>query len=149
MNRQRTRLAGVWILAACLLAFGISVLAQQPAHPDPVGESLFPPDLVMAHEKEIGLDQAQKSFLRSEILKTQSRFTELQWQLQDNMETLVGLLKQNTVDETQALAQLDKVLNSEREIKRAQITLMVRIKNKLTPEQQAHLRQLRPEPAPH
>ncbi len=149
MNRQRTRLAGIWILATCLLACGISVLAQQPAHPDPVGESLFPPDLVMAHEKEIGLDQAQKNFLRSEILKAQSRFTELQWQLQDNMETLVGLLKQNTVDETQAVAQLDRVLNSEREIKRAQITLMVRIKNKLTSEQQARLRQLRAESAPH
>lgn len=45
--------------------------------------------------------------------------------------------------EQQALAQLDKVLDVEREVKRAQIGLMVRIKNKLTPEQQAQLREIR------
>jgi hypothetical protein len=44
------------------------------------------------------------------------------------------------------MAQLDKVLNTEREVKRTQIALMVRIKNKLTPEQQSRLRQLRGKP---
>jgi len=63
------------------------------------------------------------------------------------METLVSQLKQQTVDEQQVLAQLDKVLDLEREIKRAQMGLMVRIKNKLTREQQARLRQLRDKPA--
>jgi len=85
---------------------------------------------------------------RAEILKAQTRFMELQWQLQDAMDNLVGLLKQQPVDETQVTAQLDKVLAAEREVKRAQIVLMVRLKNKLTPEQQARLRQLRPQPAP-
>jgi hypothetical protein len=41
------------------------------------------------------------------------------------------------------MAQLDKVLNAEDEVKRTQIALMVRIKTKLTPEQQARLRHLR------
>lgn len=115
----------------------------RPPHPDLIGENLFPPDLVMSHQQAIGLDENQKTSIRSEILKTQTRFTELQWQLQDAMESLGSLLKSNTVDEQQVLAQLDKVLNSEREIKRAQVGLMVRIKNKLTPEQQARLRQFR------
>jgi hypothetical protein len=44
---------------------------------------------------------------------------------------------------------LDKVLNAQREVKRAQIALMVRIKNKLTAEQQAKLRQLRAESTHH
>lgn len=149
MNVNKAKRTSVWIVGACLWFLGNALLAQQSPGQDPVAENLFPPDLVMAHQKAIGLDEAQKSFLRSELLKTQTRFTELQWQLQDNMETLVGLLKQNPVDEVQALAQLDKVLSSEREIKRAQITLMVRIKNKLTLEQQARLRQLRAESSPH
>jgi len=38
------------------------------------------------------------------------------------------------------------VLNIEREIKRTQIGLMVRIKNNLKPEQQARLRELRGRP---
>jgi Spy/CpxP family protein refolding chaperone len=59
------------------------------------------------------------------------------------MEWLVNLLKQNPADETQVTAQLDKVLNAEDEVKRTQIALMVRIKTKLTREQQARLRHLR------
>jgi len=47
--------------------------------------------------------------------------------------------------EAKVLDQLEKVLGWEREIKRAQITLMVRIKNGLSAEQQARLRQLRAE----
>ena len=41
------------------------------------------------------------------------------------------------------LAQLEKVLGFEREMKRAQIALLVHIKNKLTPEQQAKLEDIR------
>ena len=44
------------------------------------------------------------------------------------------------------VAQLDKVLASEREIKRAQISLLVRIKNNLTEEQQHRLQAMRGEP---
>ncbi len=143
IRRQAWIVCG-WLLLACGL-----LAPQQPPGPDPLAENLFPPDLVMAHQKAIGLDEAQKNFLRSEILKAQTHFTELQWQLQDAMEILVGLVKQNPVDEQKVMAQLDKVLGFEREIKRAQIALMVRIKNKLTPEQQAQLRKLRAEANPH
>jgi hypothetical protein len=134
------------LLALLLLAGSAGWAKQQPA-PDPVADNLFPPDVVLANQKAIGLDDAQRNFVRAEVLKAQTRFTELQFQLQDAMESLVGLLKQNPVDEAQVMAQLDKVLNAEREVKRTQIALMVRIKNKLTPEQQSRLRQLRGKPA--
>ena len=135
------------VVVVMLLAAG-SALAQQPRPAqDPLGGNLFAPELIMQHQKAIGLDDAQKGFIRSEIAKAQSRFTELQWQLQDAMESLVALLGQNAPDEQQVMAQLDKVLNVEREIKRAQLGLMVRLKGKLTPDQQAHLRQLREKPA--
>lgn len=130
-------------LCACLLWTASAALGQQaqPQH-DPIAENLFPPELIMQNQQAIGLEDAQKSFIRAEITKAQSHFSELQWQLQDAMESMASLLKSKLVDEQQVLAQLDKVLNIEREIKRTQIGLMVRIKNKLTPEQQAHLREL-------
>jgi Spy/CpxP family protein refolding chaperone len=129
-------------IAVPLLACSAIAQQPQPEH-DPVGENLFPPELIMQNQKAIGLDDAQKVFIRAEISKAQGHFTDLQWQLQDAMESLVALLKPESVDEQQVLAQLDKVLALEREIKRAQIGLMVRLKNKLTREQQAHLRQMR------
>src|SRR6266478_5382849 len=94
-----------------LLAY--TAIAQQPQlqpGPDPVGENLFPPELIMQNQKAIGLDDAQKTFIRAEISKAQGHFTDLQWQLQDAMESLVTLLKPESVDEQQVLAQLDKVL---------------------------------------
>jgi Spy/CpxP family protein refolding chaperone len=134
----------IWPVA--ILLCPVFLAAQQPPGPDPLVENLFPPELVMAHQKAIDLSDAQKSAIRAELLKAQTRFTELQWQLQDAMEGLVSLLKQSSADESEVMSQLDKVLSSEREIKRTQISLLVRIKNKLTPDQQAHLQKLRAGP---
>jgi hypothetical protein len=60
---------------------------------------------------------------------------------------MLAVVKQPRIDEHQALAQLEKVLSAEREIKRAQIALLVHIKNKLTSEQQAKLEDIRGRPA--
>ena len=53
------------------------------------------------------------------------------------------LLGNAQVDEAQVLEEVDRILALEREIKRAQISLMVRIKNTLTPAQQAKLAEIR------
>jgi Spy/CpxP family protein refolding chaperone len=145
-RKQRHSWTKSWIFLVLVLLASAAAWAQQPPTQDPIAENLFPPDQVLANQKAIGLDDTQRNYVRAEVLKAQTRFTELQFQLQDAMESLVALLRQNPVDETQVMAQLDKVLNSEREVKRTQIALMVRIKNKLTPEQQARLRQLRGKP---
>jgi Spy/CpxP family protein refolding chaperone len=100
----------------------------------------------MRYQQAIGLEPEQKTYLREEIRKAQLRFTELQWQLEDAMETLRTLLGASPVVEEQVLPQLEKVLDTERQIKRLQMGLMIRIKNKLTPEQKARLRELRSRP---
>ena|ERR1700754_1257872 len=129
------------LLAFLLLAAG-AVGAQQPAT-DPIGEAFFAPELVMQHQQTIGLTETQKNFFKTEFRKAQTRFTELQWQLSDEAEKLAGLVKQETLDEQAALAQLDKVLNAEREIKRTQLALVIQIRNNLTPEQRARLTELK------
>jgi Spy/CpxP family protein refolding chaperone len=135
----------VIVAAAICLVTPMFLAAQQPSNPDPIMDSLFPPELVMAHQAAIGLDDAQKNDIRGELLKAQTRFSDLQWQLQGAMESLAALLKKNPADEGQVMAQLDKVLAAERELKRTQIGLLVRIRNRLTPEQQARLQKLRSE----
>src|SRR5713101_2703088 len=140
---MRTR--ALCICAIFLFAAG-AIRAQQPDH-DPIGQSFFAPELVIQHQEAIGLSPEQKRVFQDGIRAAQLKFTELQWKLQDEMEKLVTLIKQPRVDEQQVLAQLEKVLAAEREIKRQQVTLLVRIKNKLTPEQQAKLSELRTKPA--
>jgi Spy/CpxP family protein refolding chaperone len=132
------------VLGFCLLFFMVTgaARAQHPGD-DPIGRNLFPPELVMQNQEAVGLNDEQKTFLKTEIRQAQVKFTDLQWKLQDEMEKMASLIKQPHPDEQQVLAQLEKVLGFEREIKRAQIALLVHIKNKLTPEQQARLEDIR------
>ena len=123
-----------------LLLFSL-LAAQQPPE-DPLRDVLFPPEIVMQHQQAIGLSDEQKNNLKGELRQAQVKFTELQWTLQDEMERLVSLLKLSKVDEKSAASELDKVLAAEREIKRAQLMLLIRIKNNLTQAQQTQLREL-------
>ena len=110
---------------------------------DPFGRFLFPPELVMQHQGEINLQDSQRSALQAAIQQAQSKFVDVQWKLSAEGEKLVRLLQNATVDETQVLEQVDRILALERDMKRAQMGLMIRIKNTLSPAQQAKLRELR------
>ncbi len=134
------------VCSACLwLACG-ALFAQEagnaPRH-DPIAEHVLPPELIMQHQKAIGLAESQKGAVIGEIKRTQGRIIDVQWDLQRALERMVELLRQDKVDEQQVIAQLDNVLAVEREIKRAHLGLAVRLKNILTPEQQRALRELR------
>jgi Spy/CpxP family protein refolding chaperone len=113
-----------------------------PPNPDPLAHLMFPPDMIMGHARQLNLTDDQKAFMRAEIQKTTATFQELQWKLQDQMELLQETMKSSSVNEQQTLAQLDKVLDIEREIKRLHIGLAVRLKNRLTPEQQEQLHKM-------
>ncbi len=110
---------------------------------DDWGRNFFPPELVMQHQSEIGLQDTQRAALASAIQQSQSKFTDIQWKLSAEGEKMGRLLRGAQVDETQVLEEVDRVLALEREIKRAQISLMVRIKNTLTAAQQAKLAEIR------
>jgi hypothetical protein len=57
-------------------------------------------------------------------------------------------MKSTSVNEQQALAQLDKVLGSRARDQTLHIGLAVRLKNRLTPEQQDQLHKMRPDHPP-
>jgi Spy/CpxP family protein refolding chaperone len=139
--RSRALLSLVFLpLAGAALA-----VAQSPPD-DPLRDHFFPPELVMQNQQAISLSDDQKSFFKTELRQAQQRFTELQWKLDDELERFVVLVKQPQVDEPQALAQLDKVLAAEREIKRTQISLLIRLKDHLRSDQQARLQEIRRKP---
>jgi Spy/CpxP family protein refolding chaperone len=116
---------------------------RSPRLDDPLADDLFPPDMIMQHQRELALTDVQKTFMRGEIQKTTTRFNELQWQLQDAMEALHETMKGSQVNEQLALQQLNKVLDAEREIKALHMGMAIRIKNQLTPDQQMKLQTMR------
>ena len=114
-----------------------------PSQADPLAKDLFPPELVMANQQAIELTDSQRSAIQTAMREAQSRFVDLQFAVSGEMEKLGQLLAPPRVDEAAVLAQVDRVLGAEREIKRAQLGLMIRIKNQLSAEQQTKLRALR------
>ena len=150
------RMTGPLSLAAAagLAALLVAPLAlAQPPLEGPGGhkrdrfeESVFAPDLVMSHQGEIGLRSDQKQALIEELQRTQSDLVPLQFEMSEAGERLERLLGVPRVDEDEALAAAERVMQLESEIKRRHLTLMIRIKNLLTEEQQAELRRLRSRP---
>jgi ribosome maturation protein Sdo1 len=84
----------------------------------------------------------QREAVQVRIEKTKARSDELRPKLERETATLATLAEQERVDEASLFAQLDKVLDVEREIKHLHVGLVVAIKNLLTSEQQIKLREI-------
>ena len=110
---------------------------------DPIFQTLFPPELIMQHRRAIGLDDEQRDAISRLISDLQGRVLSLQWELLDDVEELSSITGRTRVDLDRALDQMDRVLDTEKEIKQAHLEMLVRMKNILTPEQQRSLEELR------
>lgn len=115
---------------------------RHPAGDDPLAGLMFPPEMILRHAEALGLTPEQKTAIRNEVKASQAKFTDLQFQLQDNMEALHKQLQADKTDEKAAMAALDQVLNTEREIKKMHVGMIIRIKNLLTKEQVDKLHQM-------
>jgi Spy/CpxP family protein refolding chaperone len=110
---------------------------------DQIARTLFAPELVMQNRQAIDLTREQWTRISESIRELQRNVVDLEWDMLEASQTLIELLDQPRVDEAAALEQVDVVLTTERMIKRAQLALLITIKNILTPEQQDRLRSLR------
>lgn len=139
MKKARSAFYAVFI---GIISFTAIAAQQNQPPPDPLAGSLFPPELIMQNQQALEMTEDQKEYIKAELRKIQTVLTDLQWNLQGEVEKLTAFVSQDQVDETQTLNQLDKVLAQEREIKRVHIGLLVRIKNILTPVQLTRLRRI-------
>jgi Spy/CpxP family protein refolding chaperone len=162
MKRSPTLLLAAWLpLAGAAAALGSAVAAAAApvaldaadaappaaapvaAADDPIAQNLFPPELIMKYSGEIALDPQQRGAIKAAVQQAQSKFLDAQWELQEETPKMVRLLQSRPVDEKAVLAEADRVLDLERQIKRTQLSLLVRLKNLLTPAQQTRLAELR------
>jgi Spy/CpxP family protein refolding chaperone len=126
-----------------MLGYASPTLAQNPKPDDAFAQALFDPQLVLRHAQTIGLTTAQRRTILDELKTTQVALGPLQANMTEPALDLVELLGQPRVDEARVVAKMDQVLKIENEVKKQQATLLVRIKNVLTAEQQTRLRELR------
>jgi len=129
-----------WLVALVALA-GVA-RADAPA-PDPIAQRLYPPELIMSHQQELGIDDKQREAIVKEVQALQNKVVEVQFQMSAAVEELTKLLDAPRVDEARTVAQADKVMGFERDIKRAHLGALIRIRNLLTDAQRAKLAALR------
>jgi len=151
MTHLRMTLAPCFVLVAALLN-PAAAQTGPPIEGGPPGmggpsflENVFPPSLIMRHQSEIGLTDAQRQAITKQMEETEKALVTLQWDVERESEKLSKLLVAGHVDEAVALRQADLVMAAEERLKKAHLTLLIRIKNELTAAQQEKLRQLRPE----
>jgi len=136
------------LLAGITLAIlaGRPALADPEADPgaggDPIARLLYPPEALLGHAQELGLDDAQKKAIRSEVLTAQKQFLDAQLNMQEASEELQRRLQERPVDEAKALAAADQVMGFERTIKHTHLSLLIRLKNRLTPAQLAKMAEI-------
>ncbi len=123
--------------------------AREPEAREPLGaieSKLFPPELVMDHQNELGIDAAQSKAFLKEVERGQTEMLRLQWELQGEKEKLVKLLEPERVDESKVKESAARVMERENRIKASHLSMLVRVKNLLTADQQRKLRELREGP---
>jgi len=135
--------ATILFVAPFLLATPPSVLAQAAHEDDRFASVLFTAEEIMLHGRTIGLTDEQRHAITRLIQDFQGRAVGLQWRLLDETESMRALLAQPRVDLDRALDRFKRVLDTEMEIKRVHLELLIRIKNVLTREQQERLVRLR------
>lgn len=128
------------LIALLATACSLSAAETSEAPADPLAGAFYPPELIMMAHSQIGLTQEQQDALTTRVQKTQARSDELRQRLERETAALSSLARQDKVDETAITAQLDRVLDVERELKHLHIGLLAEIKNLLTPEQLGKLR---------
>jgi Spy/CpxP family protein refolding chaperone len=140
--------AGVLLLTAAWSPAAAQATATPaaPAVDDPIARSLFDPELIMKHRRAIDLSDQQRDAISGLIKQLQGSVVSLQWDLQEQSSALATELARPRVDLDRAIDRMGRVMQTERKIKEAHLTLLIRIKNVLRPEQQQALQKLRATP---
>jgi hypothetical protein len=133
------------IIALVIVGCAAQDVDRTPAIPAPtaIEERLYPAELVMDHQEAIGLSEAQRNAIRSELENTQRELVDAEFDLRAQREALARTLSAPRVDETAAMEAAVRVADGERAIKLSYLRLLVRIKNQLTEQQQRSLDRLR------
>ena len=124
-------------VAAFCLALG-SAMAAGPKD-DVFKGRLFPPNVILEHQAELGLSKAQFAAIKEAVVEVQAGVAEHEWDMREAYQALMLELEKAPIDEDRVLAHAEVALQAENRVKKKQMTMLVRLKNLLTAEQVSYL----------
>ncbi len=103
---------------------------------------LFPPNVILEHQTELGLSKAQFTAIREAVVDVQAGVAEHEWDMREAYQALMLELDKAPIDEDRVLELATKALLAENQVKKKQMGMLVRLKNLLTEEQVIYLESL-------
>ncbi len=101
---------------------------------------LFPPKIVLEHQDALGLTKNQFKAIKAAVVEVQTNVAEHEWDMREAYRRVLAGLDEMPIDENSALENIRAVLLAENQIKLAQVTMLIKIRNLLTDEQIEYLR---------
>lgn len=134
------RIRRIFVLMV-LSSVSLTAQSQDGADPDPFNGRLFPPNIIMEHERDLNLSDSQKQEIRQLVISTQTEISEHQWDMREAYQDVMSELDKPTIDESAITEMLQVVLETENQVKLTQVAMLIRLRNLLTPDQLAALRE--------
>ena len=106
---------------------------------------LFPPNVILEHKEQLDLSKEQFTEIRTAVVAVQAGLAEHEWDMQEAYQALMLELDKTPVDEARVLEHASAALLAENEVKKKQMTMLVRLRNLLTDEQVSYLESVQQE----
>lgn len=124
------------LLIACLSAG--AVFADNPKA-DIFKGKLFAPDIILQQQAQLNLSKQQFTAIRAAVVEVQSRVAEHEWDMREAYQALMLELDKAPINEVEVLKHATTALLAENEVKKKQMTMLIKLKNLLNAEQIAYL----------
>jgi Spy/CpxP family protein refolding chaperone len=135
------------LLLALTAILTTPLLRAQTPPGDPVGSKLFAPEFIGANAGTISLSESQQEKMRGIVEQAQARIVEFGTKVKAAADGFGKLIDGKDADISKAMAQFEKFQDAERDMKHAQLRLLLELREMLSEEQRTWLTQIKTQQA--
>ena len=140
---MKTYRNGIAIIVCLMLCTGFAMAQDRGGKPDPFKGKLFAPDIILKNQAELNLTKEQYTAIKAAVVEVQSNVAEHEWDLREAYQRVLAALDEDPIDEAKVLENVNDALLAENQVKKQQVTMLIRLKNLLNEEQIAYLQSLK------
>jgi len=123
------------LLVIAIACLGNSTAFAQNPKGDVFKGKLFAPNIILEQREELQLTKEQFTAIRAAVVEVQSSVAEHEWDMQEAYQALMLELDKAPIDEAEVLKHTTTALMAENQVKKKQVSMLVKLKNLLNAEQ--------------
>jgi hypothetical protein len=127
------------LLLLAVASFVVGAAGAAEPKPDVFKGKLFPPNVILEHQLELGLSKQQFTEIRKTVVELQGNVAEHEWDVREAYQNIMAELDRSPIDQDKVLEHVGAALRAENEVKKLQVAMLVKLRNLLTEEQVAYL----------